>query len=102
MRDRAGNLFDPTHKPSVALGLNDGVVTLLHAEHQINAPRESQGKESARPMKHFPRLRAACAPAARRHPHDDAVKIGRVFYECDHMQAASSLELRRWSRVMLD
>jgi hypothetical protein len=45
LRDGAGDLFDPTHKPSVALGLDDGVVPLLHAEHQSNAPRESQVKE---------------------------------------------------------
>src|SRR5687767_7661755 len=33
LRDRAGDLFDPTHKPSVRLRLDDGVVPLLHGPH---------------------------------------------------------------------
>jgi hypothetical protein len=33
VRDGAGDFFDPTHKPSVPLGFDDGVVPLLHGDN---------------------------------------------------------------------
>jgi hypothetical protein len=32
MGNRAGNFLDPTHKPSIALRLDDGVVSLFHTD----------------------------------------------------------------------
>ena len=42
LRDRAGNFFNPSHKPSVAVRLDDGVVTLLHVVNDNNALRRRQ------------------------------------------------------------